>query len=144
LTTPTVRRCSRVLTRMAFALLLTLATASCAHVLNGYRVFYCVHQKKECVSPEHPASMSLDEAVSLMRTAGNEKDAFLGLVDSKNVTLQFYTRQPHRIWVEIPAPEKKGSFGALMTEEKALTVIRNLSGDLELQKAALGLRFEAW
>ena len=125
-------------------ILLALVAASCVTTPGDYKVFYCIHQKKECVSPEHPAPMSRDAAVSLMKTAATEKGAFLGFTDSKDVTLQFYTRQPHKIWVEIPAPEKKGSFGALLTEEKALAVIRDLSGDLESQKAALGLRFEAW
>ena len=144
MTTPTARRCPGTLTCLPFALLLALATASCTSVSGNYKVFYCVHQKKECIPPEHPAPMSREAAVSLMKTAATEKDAFLGFVDSKDVTLQFYTRQPHKIWVEIPAPQKKGSFGALLTEEKALAVIRELSGDLELQRAALGLKFEAW
>jgi hypothetical protein len=144
LTTPTARRRPGVLTRLPLALPLCLLTASCASVPGDYKVFYCVHQKKECVAPEHPAPMSRDAAVNLMKTAAAEKDAFLGFVDSRDVTLQFYTRQPHKIWVEIPAPEKKGSYGALLTEEKALAVIQNLSGDLARQKTALGLKFEAW
>ncbi len=144
MTTPIARRCTGALTRLPLALGLALAAASCATAPRDYRVFYCVHQKKECVSPDHSAAMSRDAAVNLMKTAATEKGAFLGFVDSKDVTLQFYTRQPHKIWVEIPAPEKKGSYGALLTEEKALAVIRDLSGDLESQKATLGLKFEAW
>ncbi len=144
MTTSTARRRSPVLTRLPLALVLSLATVSCTHVSGDYKVFYCVHQKKECISPEHPTSMSREDAASLMKTAGSEKGAFLGFLDSKDVTLQFYTRQPHKIWVEIPAPERKGSYGTLLTEEKALAVIRDLSGDLEQQKSALGLRFEAW
>jgi hypothetical protein len=142
--TPAARRISRMLTRLLPALTFALVAASCATAPGDYKVFYCVHQKKECVSPEHPAPMSRDATVSLMKTAATEKDAFVGFVDSKDVTLQFYTRQPHKIWVEIPAPEKKGSYGALLSEEKALAVIRDLSGDLAPQKAALGLKFEAW
>jgi hypothetical protein len=130
--------------RLLPALLFALAAASCATAPGDYKVFYCVHQKKECVSPDHPVSMPRDTAVSLMKTAATEKGAFLGFTDSKDVTLQLYTEQPHRIWVEIPAPEKKGSYGARLTEEKALALIRDLSGDLELQKAALGLKFQAW
>jgi hypothetical protein len=144
LKTPTARRRCGLLTHTSFALLLALVAASCTSVPGDYKVFYCVRQKKECVSPEHPASMPREEAVGLMRRASAEKDAFLGFVDSKDVTLQFYTRQPHKIWVEIPAPEKKGSYGTLLTEEKALAVIQNLSGDLAQQKTALGLKFEAW
>jgi hypothetical protein len=143
-TTPAARRVSRALTLTPLALLLALVAASCATAPGDYKVFYCVHQKKECVSPDHPTSMSRDAAMGLMKTAATEKDAFLGFVDSKDVTLQFYTRQPHRIWVEIPVPERKGSYGRVLTEDKALAVIRGLSGDLERQKEALGLKFEAW
>ncbi len=142
--TPTVRRCFSAVALSSLALVLSLATVSCTHVSGDYKVFYCVHQKKECVSPDHPVSMPRDAAVSLMKSVATEKDAFLGFTDSKEVTLQFYTRQPHRIWVEIPVPAKKGSYGTLLTEEKALAVIRDLSGDLEAQKAALGLKFESW
>ena len=93
----------------SLALVLSLATGSCTHVSSDYKVFYCVHQKKECVSPDHPVSMPRDAAVSLMKSVATKKDAFLGFTDSKEVTLQFYTRQPHRIWVEIPVPAKKAS-----------------------------------
>lgn len=144
MTTFIARRRFPALTRLPLALVLLIATVACTHASGDYKVFYCVHQKQECVSPEHPTAMSRDEATSLMKTAASEKGAFLGFVDSKDVTLQFYTRQPHRIWAEIPVPAKKGSYGTLLTEERALAVIRDLSGDLEGQKAILGLKFESW
>ena len=129
---------------LSFSFLLLVATALGADVSHNYKVFYCVHHKAECVSPDNPKAMSREDALLIMKAVVAEKDAFLGFVDSKDVTLQFYTEEPHKIWVEIPAPARKGSFGALLTDAKAFAVIRNLSGDLEGEKKALGLKFRPW
>ena len=129
---------------LSFSFLLIVATALGADVSHNYKVFYCVHHKAQCVSSDNPKAMSREDALVIMKEVVVEKDAFLGFVDSKDVTLQFYTEEPHKIWVEIPVPARKGSFGALITDAKAFAVIRNLSGDLESEKKALGLKFRAW
>lgn len=130
--------------QLPFSLILIVATALGADASHNYKVFYCVHHKAECVSSENPKTMSRQDALAVMKTVVAEKDAFLGFVDSKDVTLQFYAQEPHKIWVEIPTPEMKGSFGTLLSEPKALDVVRNLSGDFEGEKKALGLKFQAW
>lgn len=121
------------------ALLLLLAGPAGA---ESYGVFHCVYQNDDCV--ETPRQTSIADALDLMRAAARAKDNFVGFVDRNGTTLQFYVERPGHFWVEIPAPELKGSYGRDLTSEEAFGVVRKLTGDLEDQKKALGLKLRKW
>lgn len=125
-----------------FSLMLFAPLLASAAGPAEYKIFYCVYQANDCV--ETPKPMRAEEAARIFERVATGEKNFLGFVDSEGVILQLYVDAPDRIWVEIPAPERNGSFGTYMTKMEAAELVRGLSGPLAGQKSRLELKFKAW
>jgi hypothetical protein len=67
---------------------------------------------------------------------------YFGVVDSANITLQFMRGGGNRVWVEIPDPQKQGSYGRHSTMDVVLNLIKQLPTSLESLKPHL--TFQSW
>ena len=72
------------------------------------------------------------------------KNNFIGLIDADGTTLQFFVDAINEIWMEIPAPSEKGSYGKQIKEAEMRSIIRNLEAPYLTYKKTLNLNFLAW
>lgn len=101
--------------------------------MNTYTVFYEFEDAGGSVAPEK--GLRLDSAYVLRELMGrlrNDGD-FLGLIDDQDTTLQFlYDAGSYAYWAEIPVIAEKGSYGAWLTFDGVVELIRGLPGRFEV------------
>ncbi len=109
-----------------------------------YGVFYCFYGSKEEVSNNLPLSLEPSEVVSRLLPKLSSDSDFLGIVDSNGVTVQFMLHKAeNRVWMEIPVPQERGSYGAYLPPEELRSIIEGLSGQFHLRHFPM-LKFQSW
>jgi len=125
----------------SIALFLALVTGSAF----GYdAVFYCTYQYAECVPGQSTVKVSPDEMEQLLRRVTALKENFIGFVDSTGTTLQFFVDSPDLIWMEIPVPDEKGSYGKQLSTDEARALIKALEEPYMDYRKRLNLQFVHW
>lgn len=108
-----------------------------------FRVFYCFYGTKEEVSSDLPLSLDLPEVSKLVPKLASES-GFLGIVDSHGVTVQFMLHKAgNRVWMEIPAPEKRGSYGTCISPGDLQAKIESLPSQFSISSFP-ELSFQSW
>lgn len=108
------------------------------------KVFYTVYQTQDSVKSSHPARIPKHKVTQLLKDVSLGKKNFIGFVDDDNTTIQFYVDAIGKIWVEIPFPNKQGSYGKHITTDEMHEIVSTLSPPYMLYKTKLNLHFEAW
>ena len=108
----------------------------------GYQAFYCCYQTNEVVSPEEACEMDLGIAGDRILELLQGDDDFFGLIDDRDTTLQFL-RNGDSIWMEIPIPDKKGSYGKYIPLAEAGPLIAALPPHIDLNDFS-EMRFQSW
>lgn len=73
-----------------------------------------------------------------------EDREFFGLVDSEGTTLQaMYDSERDTYWFEVPRPDLGGSYGADLSFDAAMDLIKSLDGTLPLEGFD-GFEFQSW
>lgn len=107
-----------------------------------YQAFYCCHQTNEYVSPEDACEMDLalaqERALDFLQGA----DDFFGLIDESGTTLQFAT-SGGSIWMEIPVPAERGSYGKHISLAEVGPLIAALPAYINLNDFA-EMQFQPW
>lgn len=126
----------------ALLLILVATIAINAHAYEN--VFYCTYQIGECT--KNSALVRVDEAEmeELLERVGAMKENFIGFIDTDGTVFQFFVDNVDNIWVEIPIPAKKGSFGKQIKKVEMQSIIRNLEPPYIAYKKRLSLTFGAW
>ncbi|GHA16244.1 hypothetical protein GCM10008090_27560 [Arenicella chitinivorans] len=120
--------------------LLFLCTPAGAHD----SVFYCVYQTNECVESSDPIPIENAEINRILGDVVAGASNFIGFVDRHGTTIQFYVDQPGDIWVEIPSPENKGSFGKRISNNDMMLLVKKLEAPYWMYKGTLKLKFTKW
>ncbi len=105
-------------------------------------VFYCAYQIDECL--EEPSPIADREVQKLLPVIAERKKNFIGFIDEYGVVLQFYIDDIDKIWVEIPYPKEKGSYGTHLDTDRFFSVAGKLEAPFMRYKNELGLKFRAW
>jgi len=71
------------------------------------------------------------------------KDDFFGLVDAEDNTLQFMVEDTNKIWMEIPTPTKKGSYGKHINVDEFSVLIDNLKPFFRIEDFT-NMEFVSW
>jgi len=108
------------------------------------KVFYCTYQNDECVESNNPIQVNKSDMNELVQQVGKIKKNFIGFVDKDGTTLQFYVDITDKIWLEIPVPEEKGSYGIYINQSVMETIIKNLNEPYLNLKDKLKLNFQTW
>jgi uncharacterized protein (DUF697 family) len=109
-----------------------------------YRVFYCFYGPDINLSAANAARMDItDICAELMPQLTSDGD-FLGLIDDDGRTLQMMFQADDVCYrVEMPCPEKRGSYGCNM-DLAQLAALMNALPSKFFAEAIPGLVFEAW
>ena len=84
------------------------------------------------------------KALAIAEKALSSKDDFVGFIDADETTLQFLVDGTDSVWVDLPAPELKGSYGVHTNRARVLQIISRLSPPLSRYRAELKLEFAKW
>ena len=109
-----------------------------------YQIFYCCYSTDLEVSADEPLEVKnkekvLDFALDVLR----EPEDFFGVIDANDMTCQFYVEESGDVWVEIPFPEKKGSYGKSIPLTGLGSVIDRLDVTFSIEMFP-GLEFQSW
>jgi hypothetical protein len=129
---------------IALALSLVLATVATAADAPLLRSFYCIRAEHGCKETADLVPVTIDGATQLARRALSRKDDFVGFVDAKETTLQFYVEATDSILVDMPFPNQKGSFSTHLNRAQALRLIARLSPPLARYRTELRMEFAKW
>ncbi len=109
-----------------------------------FDVFYCFHASGEEVPSSTPLSMPLGAVVSELLPRLVHDTDFIGVVDGSGTTLQFMLLEAdQRVWMEIPAPSDRGSYGTHVSLGDLPSVIGSLPAQF-LVEAFPSLEFHPW
>lgn len=107
-------------------------------------VFYFFGETQEEVTSELPRALKPKEIARELAPRMVSDADFLGIVDRNGATLQFmYERARDRVWMEIPVPERRGSYGTYLWPGELRARIESLPEAFSLS-AFSGLRFQSW
>jgi hypothetical protein len=106
-------------------------------------VFYSDYGREVHVPSNESQQMDLESILRLMDQVLVAPDNFLGVVDKSNHTLQFIVNPEQTIWMEIPIPAQKGSYGKDASLEDCKLAVEQARGSISVEKIP-GLRFQAW
>jgi hypothetical protein len=129
---------------LALLLLTIFAVSASADDTGSLQMFYCIHSEHNCVSPSAAVPSNHATALAVAEKALSSKDDFVGFTDVDETTLQFYVEGDDSVWVDMPVPERKGSYGMHTNRAKALQVIGRLSPPLSRYRSELHLEFKEW
>lgn len=107
-----------------------------------YRAFYGCYSTNEVVDPSNAYKIELDWAQNIVLDILRDDRDFFGLSDDRGVTLQFI-RSGDTVWMEIPIPAKRGSYGRTVSIDEVRQIIKSLPDAIEVD-AIPGLSFQSW
>lgn len=109
-----------------------------------YEVFCDLRAAGVRRSPE--AAVAIDEADIYSEYFGrmsSDRD-FVGIIDANGTTLQMmYHAADDTYWMELPVPAKQGSFGAQLTFDEVVDILKALPREFSAAAFPM-LRFQRW
>ncbi len=109
-----------------------------------FDVFYWLQEPNEEVAANRPVAMQVDDVIANLVPRMTREGDFVGLVDQNDNTLQFRRHLAQQaFWVEIPAPEQRGSFGSLVASTQLADLLRSLPATIK-PTSFPQFRFQAW
>jgi len=109
-----------------------------------FSVFYCFNATNEEVPSNSSVSLDIENVVSQLLPKMTSESDFLGIVDSEGTTVQFMLhRSENRVWMEIPTPEEKGSYGTNLSPDDLPSTIKSLPTRFCVEDFP-EFRFQSW
>jgi hypothetical protein len=141
---PSQRTPAPIMKTLIALLLIVLSGLAAAADTNGLRLFYCIRAEHDCVDPSAPVPTEARMSIAISGRALSSADDFVGFTDKDDTTLQFYVEAPDSILVDMPAPEKQGSYQVRISRGRAMLIIGRLSPPLSRYQTELKLEFAKW
>ena len=108
-----------------------------------YKVFYSFQEFEEERLDDESVEMELEDAAALLEKMTSDGD-FLGLIDAENNTFQLmYDEEGDVFWVEIPDPEKQGSYGAVYLRDEVKPLLGAVGPLFRVEDYPI-FEFEEW
>jgi hypothetical protein len=109
-----------------------------------FRVFYCFYAENDVVLAADAAPMDVADIYSELLGRLSSDGDFLGMTDEEGHTLQMmYDPDKDRYCVEIPSPERHGSYACNMDFDQVVELMKALPTQF-VPAAIPGLEFETW
>jgi hypothetical protein len=107
-----------------------------------FQIFYNCQETGDRLDSSAPFPADRDTALSMAQQILRADADFFGIVDDTNTTLQFMV-QGAQIWMEIPAPEKRGSFGQTIAFSELEPTMLSLASPF-MPASFGGMKFSSW
>jgi hypothetical protein len=109
-----------------------------------YNVFYCIYEQDVSVDGKAPVQLPLEQVLEIARGVVAGEGNFIGFVDEAGTTLQFAPLDDGTIWMEIPAPSERGSYGKSIGQNEFFVLLSRLQEPYQQLVKWLGLEFSTW
>ena len=129
---------------LLWTLALSASAVAAADGASGLRFFYCIRAEHACNETAAEVPVASGNANAVAKRALSTKDDFVGFVDAAETTLQFYVEEVDSILVDMPVPDRKGSYAGHLDRAQALKLIAQLSPPLTRYRSKLKLSFAKW
>ncbi len=108
-----------------------------------YVIFYCFYGTDTSLSSDENKRMKHSDIYVLIGDLEHNDD-FLGMVDANGTTLQMiYDAERDTYWIEIPDPPRQGSYGATVTFDDLVDLMKTLPPEFSVE-AFPGFEFQSW
>ena len=108
-----------------------------------FKVFYSCYTTNDHIDSKAPIEYDKDTMIDLaLHTLRGEGD-FYGLIDDNDLVFQFIFNSDRSISLDIPIPEKQGSFIKKMNIDEIERILISLSNPIIIEKIK-GLKLEYW
>ncbi len=104
------------------------------------KTYYSIYEEDAHVSGAEPVNLEKQEILEISKKVFLGEDNFIGFIDSMGTLLQFLPTDEDIVWVEVPSPVKKGSYGKEVSLKEALEIISSLDGGFKKKKKKLNLK----
>lgn len=111
---------------------------------SSIKVFYCIYQNKKAVDHDEPISVMGIEIPELIEEVTSMKENFIGFVDKDETSLQFFIDDLDEIWMEIPIPAEKCSYGTYIDRKSMQEIVQNLKAPFIDYKEKFNLDPQPW
>ena len=108
-----------------------------------YRQFYCRNATSDSIEGGSAEPVDRYSSVSTALQILQDPGDFYGIVDDREVTLQFMVEPEGDVWVEVPCPQERGSYGRRISFSEIEPILLSLSGALS-KDCIEGLEFISW
>jgi hypothetical protein len=106
-------------------------------------VFYCCHATGEEVPSSRPIPIDRDQAIDIAKAMLKAPKDFVGFTDKNDSTLQFVVEEAGSVWMEVPAPAERGSFGKSIAMHELDSVIGSMPMEFGVG-CVPGMEFRPW
>ena len=90
------------------------------------KVFFQNFTNKMKVSIHKPLDAVLEQVLEVFEFLPQHDGSYLGIISEQEITIQF-TKYNKFVWlIEIPIPEKKGSYQMFLTDHKCKRIITSI------------------
>ena len=110
--------------------------------MTSYNVFYNCYSSGASAEQEAGVKMNAEQIIADFPRMLVEPDDFFGIIDPNGVTLQFMRNRLERVWMEIPCPEKDGSYARHSNMAEVIELLKSLPETFESLKS--DLVFQHW
>lgn len=107
-------------------------------------VYYCIYQHDQSIDGSTPIAMTKAEIEQISIHVSEAEKNFIGFIDRKGVSLQFYVEALDKVWIDIPVVDKAGSYGRYINNDEMFTIIQNLHEPFIQYRKKENLQFRAW
>ena len=109
----------------------------------NFKVFFSCHSTSNRVDSQNPIvhdkSICIDLALQMLQDDGD----FYGLIDDNNRAIQFIVNPDSSISMDIPIPEKQGSFTKIVSKEEVVDTLDSIKNPMDIHSIK-GLEFKSW
>ena len=105
--------------------------------------FYSCQSTDDEVKSSDPVVLDRDTAIDVAQQVLREPRDFIGFIDEKGNTIQFYYDESGEILVEHPDSSKAGSYGKCILLSDVENVVKSLP-EYFSKECISGLKFKAW
>lgn len=113
------------------------------HPMSKLRFFYTDYCDDKSIPSQEAWTASKDQILHSMDCVLHSPRNFIGIIDDRNVTLQFIVNDDRSIDVDIPSPSQRGSYVKTTGLAECLELVRELGETIQPDSIA-DMKFESW
>ncbi len=108
-----------------------------------YRTFYHRAATDDTVESDDAQFMDRDTVIATAMQILRDPKDFFGVIDESGTTLQFLVEDDGSVWVEVPRPSERGSYGKRIPVEDVEPLLLAF-GDAIHNDSVTGFVFRHW
>ncbi len=106
-------------------------------------MFFTDYRESVSIPAEDASPRELDSILQMMNRVLRRPENFLGIVDRRDITLQFMVNDDLTIHVDVPMPERGGSLVKTSGLSECLELVKSLDDPIDYESIP-DMEFQTW